>query len=134
MTPADPAALRADVTTLAALERLPCSEGEARAAEWIAERLRAAGARVMVDRELVHGTYFAPLGLLNALGALGGAAALRGRRAGAAYGALGAAGIWQDLTGARRRTLRRLLPRRETTNVVAEIGDPGAARTIVIHA
>jgi Peptidase family M28 len=129
-------ALHADVAALARLDRLPCSPGEAEAAAWIAERFAAAGAqRVTIDEELVHGTYFTPLGVLNALGAAGGVAALTGRRAlGGLAGALGAAGIWQDLTGGRRRALRRLLKRRDTTNVVAEFGDPEAAHTLVVHA
>ncbi|MDX6700445.1 MAG: hypothetical protein QOF26_671, partial [Baekduia sp.] len=128
------AALQADVAALSALDRLPCSPGEAQAAAWIAERMRATGARVTVDEEVVHGTYFTPLGLCNALAAAGGIAALTGRRGGALAGALGAAGIWQDLTGGRRRALRRLLKRQTTTNVVAEIGAPDAAHTLVIHA
>jgi hypothetical protein len=127
-------ALRADVAALAAIDRLPCSPGEREAADWIAARLRESGARVDVDEELVHGTYFWPLGILNALGAAGGVAVLRGRRAGALAGALGAAGIWQDLTGGRRRALRRILRRRPTQNVIGEIGDPAAAHTIVVHA
>jgi hypothetical protein len=128
-------ALHADVAALAALDRLPCSPGEAEAAAWIAERLRQAGARVVIDDELVHGTYFTPLGVLNAVGAAGGVAALSGRRLlGALAGAVGAAGIWQDLTGGRKRTLRRFLKRRNTTNVVAEIGPSDAAHTLVVHA
>jgi hypothetical protein len=129
------AALRADVTALAALDRLPCSPGEREAAEWIAERLRASGARVAIDDELVHGTYFTPLGVLNGVGAAGGLAVLAGRRVlgGLAAGAAAAA-IWQDLTGGRRRAVRRWLKRRLTTNVVAELGDPGAEHTLVVHA
>jgi hypothetical protein len=127
-------ALYADVAALAAIERLPCSAGEREAAEWIAQRLRATGARVSIDDELVHGTYFTPLGVFNAIGAAGGLAMLAGRRAGALGGALGAAGIWQDLTGGRRRWLRPLLRRRRTTNVVAEVGDPDADHTLVVHA
>jgi hypothetical protein len=128
-------ALHADVAALAALDRLPCSPGEAEAARWIAERLQAAGARVVVDQELVHGTYFTPLGVLNAVAAAGGVAVLAGRRgAGALAGAVATAGIWQDLTGGRRRTLRRFLKRQTTTNVVAELGDPNAAHTLVVHA
>ena len=127
-------ALYADVAELAAIDRLPCSPGEREAAEWIAQRLRESGARVTIDDELVHGTYFTPLGIFNAIAAAGGAAVLAGRRAGALAGALGAAGIWQDLTGGRRRWLRPLLRRRHTTNVIAELGDPDAEHTIVIHA
>lgn len=130
------AALHADVAHLATLDRLPCSPGEAQAAAWIAERLRASGAdRVRVDEELVHGTYFTPLGILNAVGALGGVAVLGGRRAvGGAAAALAAVGLWQDLTGARKRTLRRFLKRQTTTNVIAEFGPADAAHTLVVHA
>jgi Peptidase family M28 len=130
------AALHADVAHLAALDRLPCSPGEAEAAAWIAERLRASGAdRVRVDEELVHGTYFTPLGILNAVGALGGVAVLGGRRVvGGATAALAAVGLWQDLTGARKRTLRRFLKRQTTTNVIAEFGPADAAHTLVVHA
>lgn len=130
------AALHADVAHLAALDRLPCSPGEAEAAAWIADRLREAGAaRVRVDEELVHGTYFTPLGVLNALGALGGMAVLGGRRVvGGVLGAVAAAGLWQDLTGARKRTLRRFLKRQTTTNVIAEFGPADSAHTLVVHA
>lgn len=130
------AALHADVAHLAALDRLPCSPGEAEAAAWIADRLRAAGAaRVRVDEELVHGTYFTPLGVLNAAGALGGLAVLGGRRlVGGVAATLAAAGLWQDLTGARKRTLRRFLKRQTTTNVIAEFGPADAAHTLVVHA
>jgi hypothetical protein len=129
------AALHADVTALSAIDRLPCSPGEAEAARWIADRMRAAGARVVVDEETVHGTYFTPLGVLNGVGAAAGVAALLGRRRLAGLAATAAAaGIWQDLTGGRHRTLRRFLKRQTTTNVVAEIGDPAATRTLVVHA
>ncbi|MCW2982816.1 MAG: Zn-dependent exopeptidase [Conexibacter sp.] len=129
-------ALRADVAALAHLDRLPCSAGEAEAAAWIAQRLQASGAdRVVVEEELVHGTYFTPLGVLNALGAAGGVAVLTGRRKlGGVAAAIGAAAIWQDLTGGRRRALRRFLKRQTTTNVVAEFGPRDAAHTLVVHA
>jgi hypothetical protein len=129
-------ALHADVAHLAALDRLPCSPGEAEAAAWIADRLREAGAaRVRVDEELVHGTYFTPLGVLNAVGAAGGIAVLGGRRlVGGLAAAVAAAGLWQDLTGARKRTLRRFLKRQKTTNVIAEFGPADAKHTLVVHA
>src|SRR3954470_17733814 len=99
-------ALYADVAALAAIERLPCSPGEAQAAEWIAERMRACGATVSVDEELVHGTYFTPLGVLNGIAAAGGLAVLAGRRSlGGVVAAACAAGIWQDLTGGPRRAV-----------------------------
>jgi Peptidase family M28 len=128
-------ALHADVAALAALDRLPCSPGEAQAAAWIAERFAACGARVAVDEEEVHGTYFTPLGILNAVGAAGGLAVLAGRRAlGGLAAAAAAAGVWQDLTGGPERTLRRFLKRQTTTNVVAEFGAPDAEHTLVVHA
>jgi hypothetical protein len=128
-------ALHADVAALATLDRLPCSPGEAQAAAWIAERLGASGARVVVDQELIHGTFYTPLGVLNALGAAGGVAVLAGRRGvGGLLAGSAVAGIWQDLTGGRRRTLRRVLKRQLTTNVVAEFGAQDAAHTLVVHA
>jgi hypothetical protein len=129
--------LHADVAELATLDRLPCSPGEAQAAAWIAQRFRDSGGRVAIDEEVVHGTYFTPLGILNAAGAAGGLAVLAGRRAlGGLVAAVAAAGVWQDLTGGRRRALRRVLKRQVTTNVVAEFGasDADATHTLVVHA
>lgn len=84
----------------------------------------------------MHGSYHQPLGLLAAVAAAGGAAALRGRRlAGAVAGGVAFAAMWEDLTGGWRRPLRRILQRGSTTvNVVAEAGDPRAERTLVLHA
>jgi hypothetical protein len=128
-------ALHADVARLAAIERLPCSPGEAEAAALIADRFRAAGARVELDEEDVHGTYYTPLGVLNGLAVAGGLAVLAGRRAlGGILGAVAFAGLWQDLTGAPRRTLRRFLRRGRSTNVVASFGPEDAEHTIVVHA
>jgi hypothetical protein len=95
-------------------------------------QFRALGAEARIEAAGAHGTYWWPLGIGTALGVLGGLAARRGRRAlGAALGGLGAAGIASDFPPHRRR-LRAPLPERTTYNVVCEIGDPGAARTIVI--
>lgn len=129
------AALRATVEVLERLERAPCSAGEREAAEWIAARLREAGLPARVERDRVHGSFEWPLGSLAALGAAGGVAALAGRRRIAlATGAAAAAAMWQDLGGGRRRWFRRLLPQAETSNVVAEAGDAGAERTLVVLA
>ena len=60
--------------------------------------------------------------------------ALRGRRLlGALLGAIGAAGIADDFPPGQRR-LRRPLPKRTTYNVVCELGDPEAERTVVVIA
>jgi hypothetical protein len=127
--------LRQPIERLAALDRAPCSPGEHEAAEWIAARLRAAGCEARVEPEDVHGTFTWPLGALAAIAAAGGVAALRGRRPlGALAGGLAAAGMWEDLGGGRSRPFRRLLPRGTTHNVVAETGDRGAERTLVVHA
>jgi hypothetical protein len=120
------------VRELASLERPSASDGERRAAEWIASELREAGCReARVEEERAHGGYWWPLGLLNAGSAL---AALLGRRAAALAGGLAAAAIYDDVSGGRLWFRRRLLPHRPTWNVVAEAGDPDAARTIVFIA
>jgi hypothetical protein len=128
------AGARDDISHLAGLDRLPCSPGEHEAAEWIAEQLRAVGLPTTIDEETIHGTYYWPLGLANAAAVFGGLLGLSGRRRGGLLAALGAAAIWQDLTGGTRRTLRGLLRRGTTTNVIAEIGPRDAPRTLVVHA
>jgi hypothetical protein len=126
--------LRAAVAHLAALERPAGSAGEREAAEWIAERLRAEGADVRIEEERVHGAYFAPMGVPAAASALAGVAALRGRRAAGLIAALATASMAEDLQGGPARWLRSRLPMRTTWNVVAELGAPGAARTLVVFA
>jgi hypothetical protein len=128
---ADPARLRATVERLAVLDRLPTSEGERAAAEWIREQLAALGLPARVEEAPAHGTYWIPLGLLSAGAAAAGA--LGGRAAATAAGALAALGVIDDVSGGRQH-FRRLLPRRTTANVVAEAGDPDAGTTLVICA
>ena len=128
----DQAWLRARLEELERIYRPSASAGERRAAEWLIDQFRALGAEARIEAADVHGTYWWPLGIGTALGALGGLAALRGRRKlGAALGALGAAGIASDFPPHRRR-LRAPLPKRASYNVVCEIGDPDAAQTIVV--
>ena len=87
------------VRQLAALERPSASDGERRAAELVADELRAAGCSgVRVEEERAHGGYWWPLGLLNA-GAL--LAARRGRLPAAVAGALAAAAVYDDVGGGR---------------------------------
>ncbi len=127
--------LRETVEHLAAIERPSASPGECQAAEWIAARLTGTGAPARVEVERAHGTYWIPLGLLSAAAAAAGLAARGGRRRrlAALTGALAAAGIADDVS-AGPHVLRRALPHRDTYNVVAEVGDPDAARTIVFIA
>jgi hypothetical protein len=124
--------LEAAVRHLASFERASASEGEHRAAEWIAERLGALGADARVEAERAHGTYWWPLGLLCALAAVAG---LTGRRLPALLaGSFAAAGIADDITGGRQWFRRRFLPSRTTHNVVAEAGDHAAPDTVVVVA
>src|SRR4051794_17887400 len=124
--------LREVVETLERLDRPSASAGELEAAAWIRDRLLAVGLPARIEIERAHGTYWWPLGLLT--GAAGLAGLGRGRRRLAALaGALAAAGIADDVSGG-PHVLRRLLPRRDTYNVVAEAGDPDADRTLVFIA
>ena len=125
--------LRAQLTELAAIHRPSASAGERQAAEWVAERLREQGATAQVETERVHGDYWSPLALLSMAGAMGAVLARRRRLAGATLSALAAAGVWDDITGGRHH-VRRALPRRETFNVVAEMGPADARRTVVLVA
>jgi hypothetical protein len=126
--------LRERLEELERIERPSASDGERRAAEWIVAQLAALGAEARIEAEDAHGTYWWPQGIGAALGALGAVAALRGRRfLGTLLGATGAAAIADDFPPGQRR-LRRLLPRRTTYNVVCELGNPDAERTVVVSA
>jgi hypothetical protein len=120
---------RAAIRELAAMDRPSASEGERRAAEAIAGRLRALGCRVTVEEERAHGGYWGPIGLVNGVAAAAGGLALRGRRAStraiaAVLAGVGAAALWDDLGHGRRWFRRAVLPHRPTWNVVAEAANP----------
>ncbi|HEX7293449.1 MAG TPA: M28 family peptidase [Solirubrobacterales bacterium] len=124
--------LRNLLEELEQIYRPSASEGEREAAEWLVERFSEVGAEARIEAEPAHGTYWWPLGIGAALGALGGLSALRGRRLlGAMLGTVGAAGIADDFPPGKRR-LRKPLPTRTAYNVVCELGDPEAERTAVI--
>ena len=126
--------LRELVSDLAAIERESGSPGERQAAEWTLARLGEQGAAGEVETELLHSTYWWPLGLAGAAGALGARAALRGRRLrGAALGAAGAVAAFTDMPPG-PRYLRRLLHKGEATNVVTSLGPDDAERTVVLVA
>lgn len=126
--------LRERLEELERIDRPSASEGERRAAEWLVAQFAELGAEARIEAEPAHGTYWWPLGIGAALGALGAALVLRGRRLlGGLLAALGAAGMADDFPPGQRR-LRRVLPERTTYNVLCELGDPRAERTIVISA
>ena len=129
--------LRPKLEELTEIERPSASEGEGRAAEWLAGELREAGGRdVVVEAEPeANGTYWLPLGLLAGAGAIAGLAAMRGgrlaRAAAAVTGAVGSALAADEMPPGRRR-FRRLLPKRTAHHVLAELGPRDAERTIVL--
>lgn len=126
--------LRSWLEELERIERPSASEGERRAAEWLAGRFGELGAQARIEAEPAHGTYWWPLGIGAALGALGGILGLRGRRVlGGGLAGAAAAGMASDFPPG-KRLLRRLLPRRTTYNVVCELGPADAERTIVLIA
>jgi hypothetical protein len=130
---------RQAIHELAAISRPSASEGERLAAERIATWLKAAGCHVRIDRELAHGGYWWPIGLGNVAAAAGAGLALRRPTAGArgiatALAGASAVALWDDLGHGRRWFRRALLPQRPTWNVVAEIGDLRAPRTVVLVA
>lgn len=112
--------------------RPSASDGERRAAEWIAAKLEEEGASARVEEEAAHGTYWWPLGTMAAIA---GAAALTRRRSlmALAGGAM-AAGIFDDISGGSLWFRRRFLQQRSTWNVVAEAGDREAEQTVVFVA
>jgi hypothetical protein len=132
-TTADLEALaREAIGHLASFERPSASDGERRAADWIAARLRREGVAATVEEERAHGTYWWPLGLLTA--GAGVAALTRSRPLAAVAGAASAVLIADDISGGGQWFRRRALPLRPTWNVVGEGGDPHAARTVVLVA
>jgi hypothetical protein len=124
--------LRERVTRIAGIpNRASASPGEREAADYIADDLRQAGARsVTIETAQVHGTYWWPVGIPTAAATLAG---LRGGALGALIGALATASNVDDIRIG-PRVLRRFLPKRETTNVIAEFGDPSAERTVLVTA
>jgi hypothetical protein len=125
------------VEELAGFERRAGSEGEHRAAEWIARRLRACDCEAEVEEADFHAGY---AGLMRGISLAGSAAgiatlAARGLRPpAAAVAALAGAAMADDIANG-PRLARRVIQRREPTwNVVGSAGDPSAARTLVLLA
>ncbi len=114
------------------IERPSASPGERVAAEWIVDQLGELGASARIETESAHGTYWWPIGIGTAAGFAGALAVLGGRRKlGAALGLAGLAAIARDFPP-HERPLRNVLPEREASNVICELGDPGAEHTVVL--
>jgi Peptidase family M28 len=130
------AVLREVIETLAAVERGDGSPGERQAAEWLAARLRRAGAEAVVEDAAYRPGFAAQLMPLGVIGFAAGAAALAGRgRAGPAVVAAASSMAVADDAANGKRWWRRLVARpRTTANVVATVGDPKADRTLVVLA
>jgi acetylornithine deacetylase/succinyl-diaminopimelate desuccinylase-like protein len=126
--------LKSWLEQLERIERPSASEGERRAAEWLVGRFGELGAEARIEAEAAHGTYWWPLGIGAALGAIGGILGLRGRRLlGGALAGAATAGMASDFPPG-KRWMRRALPRRTTYNVVCELGAVDAERTVVVIA
>jgi Peptidase family M28 len=126
---------RALLDELCAIHRPSASPGEREAAEWLIAQLGALGIEGRIESEPAHGTYWWPMGIAAALGAVGGLATLGGHRlVGGALAALGTAAAVDDLPPHGRRRLRSLLPQGERSQVIAQLGPPDAERTVVVMA
>jgi hypothetical protein len=133
----DKAWLRALLDELCATPRETATPGEHAAAAWLVEQLVAEGvddARVRIEEERGHQTFWWPLGLAAAVGALAGLRGMQRRSLLAA--AVGATAAWAaaDELPPRGRRLRRVLPQTTATNVIASLGPADASRTVVLVA
>lgn len=127
--------LRETVEALAGIDRTPCSPGEAQAAAWLADRLAKAGADVEIEAAASSTGFPTTLATLCATAAAGGVAALAGaRRAGGLLAGAAAALIVDDISNGFRPVRRVTSPDQPTTNVVAQIGEDDAPRTVVVLA
>jgi len=123
--------LQSQLEELERIDRPSASAGELEAAQWMVAEYAKIGLKARIEEEPAHGTYWWPIGIGTFAGVLGSIATLRGRRLiGAVLGAFGSAAIATDFPPA-SRPLRRLLPKRKTSNVICEMGDLNAEKTVV---
>jgi Peptidase family M28 len=123
--------LRHHVEWLSALPRETAGPGEREAGERLARILEDLGFATHRDAERVNGTYWWPIGLAAAAGALAGV--IRNRPLAALIAATGAAAAADDITAGPRH-LRRALPKRETVNVWGTLGPEDARHTVIVVA
>jgi Peptidase family M28 len=121
---------------LSPIDTTPCSPGERRAAEWLAERFRTAGVSdVALEDEPSWGSFPPNVVGAGALGAVGEALVLAGRRLSGSLLALGSIAAVLDEAENGPRVWRRMIRRRRSTvNVIARVGDRDAPRTLVLLA
>jgi Zn-dependent M28 family amino/carboxypeptidase len=136
--PGELATMREVIERLAPLERAAGAPGEREAANWIVERLGAAGAQnARVEEEQFFDGYPWLHVKLSAVGAAAGLAGLLSRRlrVPAAVGGVGAGlAIADDCSNGPRVARKRLEKSRTTWNVVAEAGDLSGEHTVVVCA
>lgn len=130
------ATLREVCERLAPIDKTPCSPGEREAAQWIAARLRRAGAsEVALDDEPSWGTFPPTVLAIGLAGIVGCAGVLAGRRLwGSAFALASVAGVLDEAENGPRIVRQAIRRRRSTVNVVACAGDPNGARTLVLLA
>lgn len=115
------------IRQLASIERPSASDGERRAAEWIAAELQHARVGARVELERAHGTHL-PFALPSLVALIAGT--MSSRRVAAAVSGFATVIIADEVEGW-RRMLRRGLAFRRTYNVVAELGSSQATRTVI---
>jgi Peptidase family M28 len=131
--PVPAADLPAALERLAAIERGSATDGERRAAELLAGLMRERGLEPELERERGVGGFWQSTGLAAGIAFLAGL--LGRRRRGLSTLLAGAAtALMADDVDNGSMLLRRLLPKRETTNVLAWTGDPQATETVVVIA
>jgi Zn-dependent M28 family amino/carboxypeptidase len=137
VSPAGEATLREVVEALAPLERRAGADGERRAAEWLAERLCAAGCDAEIEEAEFLDGYAGVMRSLSAASLGAGVAALTlapARRLAALVAAAVTAAIADDISNG-PRVFRRVSSTPKTTwNVVGACGAAAAPRTLVVLA
>jgi hypothetical protein len=135
--PGSESTLREVIAALAPIERRAGEPGEQQAADWIAQRLRDAGARAAVEEAEFRDGYAKVIRNLAGVGVaagLGSLASRRLRRAGGTAAAAATLAIADDISNGPRVFRRLSGSPRQTWNVVADCGDPDAERTLVLLA
>ncbi len=126
----------ADIEELCQFQRPPASEGERRAAHWVASRFQNAGLEPELEEFSFYPDYWSVWAAHMALALAASYIGLGGRRRGllaALLGGVTALSFWGDAS-ARFHWLRSLFPARPSYNVLARLRNPGGRRVIVFCA